>query len=84
MKPGGLDGQARGYGEDADGAQSRGRYVHVRQEAIATRYGLPPNIGLTFVRLAHFIMQRKQLLGIASRAESRQRIGDHAIPTEAA
>ncbi len=47
-------------------------------------YGLPPRIGLTFVRLAHFIMQRKQLLGIASRAESPQRIENHDMPTEAA
>jgi len=34
-------------------------------------YGLPPSIGIPFVRFGHFIMQRRQLLGIASRAESR-------------
>jgi hypothetical protein len=39
---------------------------------------------LTFVRLAHFIMPRKQLSGIASRAESPQRIENHDMPTEAA
>jgi hypothetical protein len=34
-------------------------------------YGLPPWIGMPFVRFGHAIMERKQLLGIASRAESR-------------
>ena len=38
-------------------------------------YGLPPSIGMPFIRFGHFIMQRKQLLGIASRAESRQTTG---------
>lgn len=33
-------------------------------------YGLPAAIGLPFVRLAHGVMQRRQLHGIASRAES--------------
>ncbi len=33
-------------------------------------YGLPPAIGLPLVRFGHAIMQRRQLLGIASRAES--------------
>jgi hypothetical protein len=34
-------------------------------------YGLPPWIGKPFIRFGHFVMQRKQLLGIAARAESR-------------
>jgi hypothetical protein len=33
-------------------------------------YGLPPVIGRPLVRMAHFIMERKQLLGLARRAES--------------
>jgi hypothetical protein len=32
-------------------------------------YGLPPWIGKPFIRFGHFVMQRKQLLGIAWRAE---------------
>jgi len=46
-------------------------------------YGLPPSIGMPFVRFGHFIMQRKQLLGIASRAESRQP-GGNTTRSEAA
>jgi hypothetical protein len=34
-------------------------------------YGLPQCIGLPFVRFGHAIMERRQLLGIASRVESR-------------
>ena len=33
-------------------------------------YGLPPALGMPLIRLAHFVMERKQLLGIARRAES--------------
>ena len=33
-------------------------------------YGLPPAIGRPLVRIAHFVMERKQLLGLARRAES--------------
>lgn len=36
-------------------------------------YGLPPWIGMPLVRLGHAIMERKQLLGIAWRVESRTR-----------
>jgi hypothetical protein len=36
-------------------------------------YGLPAWIGLPLVRAAHFIMERKQLLGIAARAEAHAR-----------
>jgi uncharacterized protein YndB with AHSA1/START domain len=35
-------------------------------------YGLPPWIGMPFVRVGHFIMERRQLLGIASRVESHR------------
>jgi len=34
-------------------------------------YGLPAWIGMPFVRFGHAIMERRQLLGIASRVESR-------------
>ena len=34
-------------------------------------YGLPPWIGMPFVRFGHFVMQQRQLLGIARRVESR-------------
>ena len=34
-------------------------------------FGLPAWLGRPFVRLAHFVMQRKQLLGIAKRVEHR-------------
>jgi hypothetical protein len=47
-------------------------------------YGLPPSIGMPFIRLGHFIMQRKQLLGIASRAESRRPPGRTTMRPEAA
>jgi hypothetical protein len=33
-------------------------------------YGLPPAIGMPFIRLVHFVMERAQLMGIARRAES--------------
>jgi hypothetical protein len=33
-------------------------------------YGLPQWIGMPVIRLGHAIMERKQLLGIASRVES--------------
>jgi protein-S-isoprenylcysteine O-methyltransferase Ste14 len=36
-------------------------------------YGLPEWLAIPTGRLAHFIMQRKQLLGIARRAEARER-----------
>jgi len=47
-------------------------------------YGLPPSIGMPFVRFGHFIMQRRQLLGIASRAESRHSTGNNTTRSEAA
>ena len=39
--------------------------------------GLPPSIGMLLVRFGHFIMERKQLLGIAFRAESRHSTGNN-------
>jgi hypothetical protein len=47
-------------------------------------YGLPAWIGLPVVRIAHLIMERKQLLGIAARVESRRRSGNEDVPVEAA
>ena len=38
-------------------------------------YGLPQWIGMPVIRLGHAIMERKQLLGIASRVESRKPSG---------
>jgi len=34
-------------------------------------FGLPARLGRPIVRLVHFVMQRKQLLGIANRVEHR-------------
>ena len=47
-------------------------------------YGLPPSIGMPFIRFGHFIMQRRQLLSIAYRAESRQTTGSNTTRSEAA
>lgn len=47
-------------------------------------YGLPPSIGMPFIRFGHFIMQRRQLLGIAHHAESRQTRGTNTTRSEAA
>lgn len=35
-----------------------------------TFFGVPASVGLLLIRLGHFVMQRRQLLGIAQRAES--------------
>jgi hypothetical protein len=43
--------------------------VRVRASAGYRFYGLPQTVGLWMARVVHFIMQRKQLLEIASRAE---------------
>ena len=47
-------------------------------------FGLPPWIGMPFFRFGHFVMQRKQLLGIASRVESRDPAGNSVARSEAA
>jgi hypothetical protein len=44
-------------------------------------FGLPATIGLPIVRAIHFVMQRKQLLGIAERVEEMDSILDRFIPT---
>lgn len=43
--------------------------VRARGSASYRFYGLPSSIGLPLVRFVHFVMQRKQLLGIANRVE---------------
>ena len=47
-------------------------------------YGVPPWIGGPFIRLGHFVMERKQLLGIAERAELLRSTGDGGIQRDAA
>jgi menaquinone-dependent protoporphyrinogen oxidase len=46
--------------------------VRVRAGSQYRVFGLPPWLGLPLVRALHFIMERKQLLEIARRAESSQ------------
>ena len=43
-------------------------------------FGLPPVIGNPLIRAAHFIMQRKQLIGIAYRAEQFDALLDRIMP----
>ncbi len=43
-------------------------------------FGLPRAIGYPFVRAAHFLMQRKQLLGIAARVEAFDPLLDRFMP----
>jgi hypothetical protein len=47
-------------------------------------YGLPPMVGMPLIRAGHFIMQRKQLLGIARRAESPHAALESRIRTDVA
>jgi hypothetical protein len=47
-------------------------------------YGLPPVIGMPLIRLVHFVMQRKQLLGLASRVEGRRSACAATTDSEAA
>jgi hypothetical protein len=46
--------------------------------------GVPAWIGRAFIRLGHFVMERKQLLGIAERAELLRSTGDGGIERDAA
>ena len=46
--------------------------------------GLPEWIGRPFIRLGHFVMERKQLLGIAARAELLRSTGDGGMRRDAA
>ena len=55
--------------EDADGGSTR-LVTRVRGSRDYPFFGLPRVIGDPIIRSVHFIMERKQLLGIASRAES--------------
>jgi hypothetical protein len=43
-------------------------------------YGLPPSIGMPAIRFAHFIMERKQLLTLASRVEAADPLLDSFMP----
>jgi hypothetical protein len=43
-------------------------------------FGLPKTIGLPIIRAVHFVMQRRQLLGIAERAEELDPLLDRFIP----
>ena len=52
--------------------------VRVRAGRSYSFYGLPAWIGMPAVRLAHAIMERKQLHGVASRVESRHEAGDNS------
>ena len=47
-------------------------------------YGLPAWISRAFIRLGHFVMERRQLLGIAARAELLRSTGDGGIQRDAA
>jgi hypothetical protein len=47
-------------------------------------YGLPAWIGGPLIRLGHFVMERKQLLGIAARAELLRSTGNAGIQRDAA
>jgi hypothetical protein len=69
-----------------DGVDDDSTRLIVRARAAARYpfYGLPPSIGTPFVRIGHFVMQRKQLLGIAFRAESRHGIGHDSRRSETA
>ena len=49
--------------------------TRARGSADYPMFGLPPAIGLPFVRVVHFVMERAQLIGIARRAES---LRDHS------
>ena len=69
--------------DTVDGRHTR-LVVRVRGARGYPFYGLPPSIGMPFVRLGHFVMQRKQLLGIARRAESLASAPDEGTRTEAA
>ena len=47
--------------------------VRVRAATHYSFCGLPPWLGLPLIRVVHWVMQRKQLLGIARRAEAHRR-----------
>jgi uncharacterized protein YndB with AHSA1/START domain len=49
--------------------------VRARAAASYRFHGLPPRLTMLAISLVHFIMQRRQLLGIADRAETHARAG---------
>ena len=55
------------------GAASTRLIVRVRATAGYSFHGLPPGVSRHVVRFVHFVMQRRQLLGIANRVESTRR-----------
>lgn len=56
--------------------------VRARGSAEYPFYGLPALIGKPLVTFVHFIMERKQLLGIAERAESQELVGEDCLLAE--
>jgi hypothetical protein len=52
------------------GADASRLVVRVRASGAYPFYGLPPRIGMPLIRIVHWVMERKQLLGIARRAEA--------------
>jgi len=65
--------------EDAGNDTTR-LIVRSRANLIYRFGGLPPAIGMTAIRAVHFVMQRKQLLGIARRAEEFDALLDQFMP----
>jgi hypothetical protein len=64
-----------------DAANSTTRLVTRSRASTNYRFfGLPPVVGDPVVRAIHFIMQRKQLLGIARRAEQFDALLDRLMP----
>jgi len=64
--------------EEADG--STRLIVRARGGRAYPFYGLPPSIGTPVIRFVHFIMERKQLLTLASRIESADPLLDDLLP----
>jgi hypothetical protein len=68
--------------------QLAGRHTRLIVRVRAARgynvLGLPPWLGVPLIRAGHFVMERRQLLGIASRAESLRSITDGGIQRDAA
>ena len=54
--------------------------VRVRGSQNYPFYGLPRPVGKPVIRSVHFVMERKQLLGIARRAEESDRLLDRFMP----
>jgi hypothetical protein len=52
--------------------------VRVRVAAAFRPFGLPPGLGVPLARAGHHVMQRRQLVGIARRVESRGRLLERA------